>query len=178
MRRGRSGNSTRLTPESQIFEHLLLSPYVLLSSSACASLRRAMVSCLNKVGRPRGRPILIALVGATAGVRDLRHHLIEVEAGRGLAGREFFKAAEPLTDISSCGDDQVDAVEPPVRIVDAFVFSSLERIRMQVKQFGDAQLNEGCLPDREAMSRLLQKQHLPAVITQGGGLTIVGPVKK
>src|SRR5580693_6743995 len=50
---------------------------------------------------------LTQLVGAAVGVRNLGHHLIEVEAGRDLARRKFFKAAEPLTDVSSRGDDQV-----------------------------------------------------------------------
>src|SRR5208337_235305 len=107
----------------------------------------------------------VAQLVAARRIRYFFHHLAEVEAGRRLAGWKLLEAAEPLPNVSCCGNYQIDTVEPPVRVIDPFVFGALEGVSVQVEQLRDAQRNERRLPNCKAMSRLFQEQHLPAVVT-------------
>src|SRR6516164_9263311 len=62
-----------------------------------------------------------------------RHDLVEVERGRLLTRRKLLEALDPLRDIALCRDQQEDAPEQPVVVVDRVVISSLERIAAQVE---------------------------------------------
>src|SRR5262249_25977353 len=69
---------------------------------------------------------------AAGGFRDLLHHLIEAEARGLLSGREVLEAREPVRDVSLCGYEQIDALDPPHRIADRFMTRPLGRIGAHV----------------------------------------------
>src|SRR5664279_400301 len=77
-----------------------------------------------------------SVVGVLSGIRQRAHHLIQAEAGWLLARRKLLEAAQPPSDVCLCGNQQIDAIEPPMRVVDALVFRPLEWISMQVHQLG------------------------------------------
>ena len=86
--------------------------------------------------------------------RDFLHDLVQAETRRLLARRELPEGLEPLSHKCLRGNEQIDAIYSPVRVVGGFILGALERISMQIDQDGHAKSSERLLPHVGTMGAL------------------------
>ena len=75
-------------------------------------------------------------------------------------------------------NDHERMLNEPTHVVACLVLGPLERIRAQVEQHRQTQLDERLLPDIEAFGLLLQEHRLPLLVAKAGKIAVVGPVEE
>ena len=83
--------------------------------------------------------------------RQLFHHLCQAEAARLLPGWELLESRQPLRDESLRRHENEGAIEAPLAVAHALVIGTLERIGAHIEELRQTQLDEGFLPDVEAV---------------------------
>jgi hypothetical protein len=63
-----------------------------------------------------------------------------------------------LPDILLCRHQNEGVIDPPLTVTDAFVVGDLERVGAQIEQLGEAQRDEGILPDIQTGRALFGKR--------------------
>src|ERR1700724_1314365 len=119
-----------------------------------------------------------SVLAAAAGVRQLFHDFVEIEAAGLLPRRERSVGLQVLAHDVLRRDDQEGVLDAPPVVVSGVALGALEGIRAQVHELGEAQRHQRVLPHIETYGTLLQEQELPLLIAQGGELAVIGPVEK
>ena len=109
---------------------------------------------------------------------EFLHGLFDREGAGSLAWREFLETQEMLSYHRLRREKYKGVLDEPSHVVTRLVLGPLERIRAQVKQHREAQLNERLLPDIEAFGLLLQEDRLPLFVAKTGQIAVIGPVEK